>query len=160
MIETVWGENPIRRDMSIGAATIDFLNLGDFRELQMELHGLQQNVGASDIALQFSTDNGATWDVTAGNYVLAADAAGAIVGVPLTAALPVQTSLAGLVEIFNFNSSWQAVTVSRCGRLASSTQVKTGPTYHTPLVGRNAIRLICTNPFTMNLGVLLRTRKL
>lgn len=161
MIETVWGESPIRRNMDVGSATIDFLNLGDFRELQMEFHGLQQNGGGPfDVALQFSVDNGATWDVTGGNYVTALDTAPAMVGVPLAGALPVLTTVAGQMEIYNWNTPWPASTIQRLGRLASNSQVKTGPTFHNTLVARNAIRLICGAAFSMNLGVLIRTRKL
>lgn len=161
MIETSWWSSPIRRTHEIGAVNIDLLFLGQYRDLQLEIAGLQHNSGGtSDVVMQFSTDNGATWDVTAGNYINVCDPTPAIAGVPLIGTLASLTSFSGKAELHNFNTPYPCGVLQRMGRLASNTAVRTGPTFHSTLVARNAIRIIAASAFTMNLGVILRTRRL
>lgn len=156
--ESTWWSSPIRRVMAgVGGPTIDMLNLGDYREFQLEFSGLMVGV-AGDLVLQFSADNGVTWDTTGANYVDFTDAVLATAGIPLNA-WSVSQQISGFVEITNFNVALPTGVIQRLGRIASNTGTRTGPAYNNQNTAYNAIRILSTQNFTRQLGVLLRTRK-
>ena len=101
---SAWGDPIATWDFSSGVAAVDFVNLGDYRDLLIWFSGCTSNTGGTDnLAIRVSTDNGATFVSAASSYTVVGSSGTS--QITLTGAVASSAAQGGRVEINDLNDA-------------------------------------------------------
>lgn len=135
-IFSTWGR-VIGSLTTTGVAALTFPNLGDFREIRIEIEGLQHNSGTPDFVVQISTDNGSTY--ISSSYI--SNGATGTSGFIFSASVPVLTSISGAITLYDFNVARPTWADIRCGREGSATAARSNTARYSPSSVCNALQV-------------------
>lgn len=134
-----WGD-PIQQFVFTGGvASVDFLNLGNYRMVLLEMFGISHNAGTPNLEVLISTNNGGTW-LGAGEYGRAGVSAGTLSFVVASTTAVTPATYSARIELNNFNQARQSVARINGGRdnNNASTQTSMGFTVNSNIL--NAVR--------------------
>lgn len=158
MSEVQWSRDPVRSSVATGSPNIDFLDVWDFRELLLEIVGLQFGGAPSDVLVQASPD-GVNFDAVGANY-LHLNAIGGN-GILWGTALPITTAIGCRMHFNHWDELQETWVGVRGGRTASPTGARYTTCIYKPSLRLGGLRItnVAGANWTVNNGVYLRQRQ-